>query len=161
VHNALDAAVRDALCEAFELVDADPTITEVHLCGRGPSFCSGGDLTEFGLATDAAVAHRIRLERSVGRTIHRHEDRVVAHLHGACIGAGIELGAFAGRVVADRSTTRIQLPEVAMGLIPGAGGTVSIPRRIGRHRTAYLALTGVTVDVGIAHGWGLVDELDA
>jgi enoyl-CoA hydratase/carnithine racemase len=160
VHNALDAAMRDALCDAFELVDADPSIGEVHLRGAGVSFCSGGDLDEFGTATDAGAAHLVRVARSVGRRIDAHADRVVAHLHGACIGAGIEIGAFAGRIVA-RPDTTIALPELRMGLIPGAGGTVSIPRRIGRHRTAYLALTGVQLDAEHARCWGLVDHVHA
>jgi enoyl-CoA hydratase/carnithine racemase len=50
------------------------------------------------------------------------------------------------------------LPELAMGLVPGAGGTVSLPRRIGRHRTAWLALTGATIDAATALDWGLADE---
>jgi enoyl-CoA hydratase/carnithine racemase len=53
----------------------------------------------------------------------------------------------------------LQLPEVTMGLIPGAGGTASLPRRIGRHRTAWMALTGQFVDVVTAQQWGLVDEV--
>jgi enoyl-CoA hydratase/carnithine racemase len=85
--------------------------------------------------------------------------RIVVHLHGACFGSGIELPAFADRVVA-RPDTRIALPEVRLGLIPGAGGTVSLPRRIGRHRTAYLALSGSTIDAGTAMAWGLVDAID-
>ena len=84
--------------------------------------------------------------------------RVTAHLHGACVGAGIELAAFAGRVVAT-SDTRLALPEVALGLVPGSGGTVSIPRRIGRHRTAWLALGATFVDASTAVRWGLVDEI--
>ncbi len=84
--------------------------------------------------------------------------RVTAHLHGACIGAGIELPAFVGRVVADPDS-RIQLPEIALGLIPGAGGTVSLPRRIGRQRTAWLGLTGARIDAPTALAWGLVDEV--
>ena len=157
VHNALNAAMRDALCEAFDLVTLDPSITEVHLHGDGPSFCSGGDLDEFGLATDAGAAHLIRVARSVGQRVHENADRVTAHLHGASIGAGIEISAFAGRVVADPETM-ISLPEVRMGLIPGAGGTVSLPRRIGRHRTAFLALTGAPLDAETARAWGLVDD---
>lgn len=159
VHNALNAAMRDALVEAFALVAADPSITEVHLRGEGPSFCSGGDLAEFGLARDAAAAHRVRVDRSVGHCVHEHAARVTAHLHGACIGAGIEISAFAGRVLA-RADTTIRLPEVAMGLIPGAGGTVSLPRRIGRHRTAFLALSGRALDAETACRWGLVDDLE-
>jgi enoyl-CoA hydratase/carnithine racemase len=158
VHNAMDAAMRDAICEAFEIVAADPEISEVHLSGDGPSFCSGGDLDEFGSATDAAAAHLIRVARSAGRRVHEHAALVTAHLHGACIGAGIEVPAFAARVVATPDTT-ISLPEVAMGLIPGAGGTVSIPRRVGRLRAAYLMLTGERLDAAAARTWGLVDEV--
>ncbi|MFF3145493.1 enoyl-CoA hydratase/isomerase family protein, partial [Streptomyces sp. NPDC057927] len=84
--------------------------------------------------------------------------RVTAHLHGACVGAGIELAAFAGRVLAAPGTV-IRLPEVGMGLIPGAGGTASLPVRIGRERTAYLALSGDTLSAAQALGWGLVDEI--
>jgi enoyl-CoA hydratase/carnithine racemase len=159
VHNAFNAAMRDALWEAFAVARCDDSIAEVHLRGDGPSFCSGGDLSEFGLATDAAAAHLVRVERSVGRAVDAVADRVTAHLHGACIGAGIELSAFAGRVVA-APATQVRLPEVAMGLVPGAGGTASFPRRIGRHRTAYLALTGTTLDARTALAWGLVDGLD-
>ena len=53
------------------------------------------------------------------------------------------------------------LPEVRLGLIPGAGGTVSLPRRIGRHRTLSLALSGVPIDAGTARAWGLVDDVDS
>ena len=73
-------------------------------------------------------------------------------------GAGVELAAFAGRVTAPAGTT-FRLPEVSMGLIPGAGGTASIPRRIGRWRTLYLALSGVVLDAATAAQWGLIDEV--
>jgi enoyl-CoA hydratase/carnithine racemase len=56
-------------------------------------------------------------------------------------------------------STRIALPELQLGLVPGAGGTVSLPRRIGRHRTAWLALTGSVIDAQTAFDWGLVDEI--
>ena len=158
VRNALDAAMQDGLTEAFGLVALDSTITEVHLRGAGPAFCSGGDLDEFGSFPDPATAHLIRLERSPARAIHAVRDRVTAHLHGACVGSGIELPAFATTVLADPSTV-ISLPEVSLGLIPGAGGTVSLPRRIGRHRTARLALTGEQIDAATACEWGLVDAM--
>lgn len=158
VHNALDARMRDALVEAFELVTLDQSICEVHVRGAGPSFCSGGDLSEFGTTRDAAEAHRIRTSRSVGRALYSCADRVTAHVHGACVGAGVEISAFAHRVEAAPGTT-FRLPEVAMGLVPGAGGTVSVPRRIGRHRCAYLALTGASLDAATALSWGLVDAL--
>ena len=54
---------------------------------------------------------------------------------------------------------RFWLPELSMGLVPGAGGTVSLPRRIGRQRTAWLALTGEPIDAETARAWGLVDQI--
>jgi len=160
VRNALNIAMRDRLLDALDIPAADPSVTDVHLRGAGAVFCSGGDLDEFGTFTDPAAAHLIRLERSIGRSIAAVADRVTAHLHGACAGSGIELPAFASRVIADPSTM-ISLPEVSLGLVPGAGGTVSLPRRIGRHRTAQLGLSGLPVTAGTARAWGLVDELAA
>ena len=157
VRNALDAAMRDDLLAALAVAEADPEL-RVVLRGDGPTFCSGGDLDEFGSAPDPATAHVIRLQRSVGAVLHRLADRTTVHLHGPCAGSGVELAAFAARVVATPDTT-VTLPELRLGLIPGAGGTVSLPARIGRHRTAWLALTAVPIDAERALDWGLVDEI--
>lgn len=159
VRNALSTRMRDQLVDAFALVAADPSIERVELRGAGPSFCSGGDLDEFGTMPDPASAHLLRLQRSAGRAIAVVAERVTAYLHGDCVGSGIELPAFAGTVVARRDA-RMSLPEVSLGLIPGAGGTVSLPRRIGRHRTAALALSGAAIDADTALAWGLVDALE-
>ena len=155
--NALDVTLRDALVEQLHLVGSDPTIEQVVLDGTGTDFCSGGDLDEFGTADDASLAHLVRLERSIGRALARVAPRLTVRLHGACIGSGIELAAFASSVEVHGSAS-IGLPEVAMGLIPGAGGTVSLPSRIGRHRTCRLALTGTRLDGPTARDWGLVDS---
>jgi hypothetical protein len=156
--NAFSAQMRDALVEALRTAVCDASITEVILRGAGPAFCSGGDLDEFGSLPDPATAHGIRSTRNPGRLLAHCADRVRAELQGACVGAGIELPAFARQVVAAQDAF-FQLPEVAMGLVPGAGGTVSIPRRIGRQRTAYLALSGLRLDADTAHRWGLVDAI--
>jgi hypothetical protein len=156
-HNAYTAAMRDALVAALELAVLDPVL-HVTLRGAGRSFCSGGDLAEFGTTTDPDLAHAIRMEQSAGRLLARIADRLTVEVKGACTGAGIELAAFAGHIVADPRTF-FRLPEVRMGLIPGAGGTVSVPRRIGPERTAYLALTGMRLHARDALAWGLVDEL--
>ena len=159
VRNALDARMRDELWEAFLVAASDPTLT-VRWSGAGPSFCSGGDLDEFGSLPDPASGHLIRLTRSIGLAVHRITDRVTVHVHGSCAGSGVELPAFAGTVVA-APDARFSLPELQLGLVPGAGGTVSLPRRIGRHRTAWLALTGEVIDADRAASWGLVDRIDA
>jgi enoyl-CoA hydratase/carnithine racemase len=158
VHNAYNAAMRDGLYQALAVAAADPTITGVDLFGAGPSFCSGGDLTEFGTLDDPAHAHVVRTGQSPARLLFDLAERVTAHLHGSCIGSGIELPAFARHVRADPGT-RFQLPELAMGLIPGAGGTVSVARRIGFQRTAWLVLSGRFIDASTAEAWGLVDQV--
>ncbi len=117
----------------------------MELRGEGGSFCSGGDLDEFGTRPDPATAHLVRLARSPGWLLHQLAARTHVVVHGPCRGSGVELPAFAGRVTAHPDAT-FALPEVAMGLIPGAGGTVSLVRRIGRHHTARLALTGRVID---------------
>ena len=158
-HNAFSATVRDGLTEALLLASTDTSLKQVTLKGAGPSFCAGGDLDEFGEARNAAVAHLTRTTRSPGRLIYRLGDKVHARLHGACIGAGIEMTAFAKRVVA-KDDAFFALPEVGFGLVPGAGGTVSIPRRIGTHRTALLGLSGQRIDASLALDWGLIDAVE-
>jgi len=157
--NALDARMRDELIEGFAVAAADPGIMAVELRGEGRAFCAGGDLDEFGSRTDPASAHLIRLQRSVARALSHLPVLTVAHVHGACVGSGIELAAFADRVVAALDT-EIALPEIGLGLVPGAGGTVSLTRRIGRLRAAWLAFSGRTIDAATAFSWGLVDQLE-
>lgn len=159
VHNAYDVRVRDGLVEALSLAVCDDTVARVVLRGDGPSFCSGGDLRGFGVTSDQVWAHTIRTARSPAALLHDLANRLEVRVHGACIGAGLELAAFAGRVVADPATTFL-LPELPMGTIPGAGGTVSLPRRIGRQRTTLLTLGGFWLDARQALRWGLVDALE-
>jgi hypothetical protein len=159
VHNALSAPVRDGLLAALQVAAVDPSVSSVVLRGSGASFCSGGDLDEFGSRPDPATAHLVRLQRSPARVMAGLSDRVEAHIHGSTVGSGIELAAFAGQVVA-HPATRISLPEVRLGLIPGAGGTVSLPRRIGRHATMLLAVGLDGVDAETARAWGLVDRVE-
>jgi hypothetical protein len=158
-HNAVNTALRERLFEALLVACTDPAIESVVLDGAGPSFCGGGDLAEFGTSVDPVTAHLVRLTRSPARLLAELGPRLEVRLHGVAIGAGIEMAAFARRVVAHPDTV-ISLPEVGLGLIPGAGGTVSLPRRIGRHRTAELALAGARIDASTALRWGLVDGLE-
>ena len=159
--NALDTAMRDALVEALTTAVADPTVGAVELRGEGRAFCAGGDLDEFGTRSDPASAHLVRLQRSVARALirlGRIHKVTTAHIHGPTVGSGIELAAWADRVVA-APDTEIALPEIGLGLVPGAGGTVSMPRRVGRLRTAWLAFSGLAIDAETALAWGLVDEI--
>ena len=158
VHNAFNIAMRDQLTEALAVVNLDPTIRQVELRAAGPDFCSGGDLSEFGTGVDPLTNHLVRTTRSPGLALLDCQAGTQAHLHGACIGAGIELPAFCQRVYAT-PVARFRLPEVSMGLVPGAGGTASIPQRIGRQRSAWMAITGVAIDAPTALAWGLIEEI--
>ena len=145
VLNAFNAAMRDELVAALQVAVLDPSVTSVVLRGAGDSFCSGGDLDEFGSRPDPGPPPTW------------------------CDCSGARAGPWPRWPTGPRSTstgrrwapasswppspagwwptaaTRISLPEVHLGLIPGAGGTVSLPRRIGRHATMLLAV-GLTVD---------------
>ncbi|MGW5382226.1 enoyl-CoA hydratase/isomerase family protein [Nocardia sp. NPDC003963] len=158
--NAYGTALRDGLVEALRTATLAEGFTRIVLDGSGSSFCSGGDLDEFGHTPDTATAHLIRTRGGAARLTARLAERLEVRLHGHCVGAGIEISAFAGRVIAAPDTV-IRLPEVAMGLIPGAGGTVSVPRRIGRRRALHLFVTGTALGAEQAREWGLVDEITA
>ncbi len=155
-HNALDVSLRDTLVEALRASALDDG--PITLRGEGPSFCSGGDLADFGSFPDPVQAHLIRSTRLPARAVAEVRHRLTVEVHGACVGAGVELAAFAERVVAAPGTT-FRLPEVAMGLVPGSGGTWSVTHRIGPQRTNWLALTGTAIDVDLARRWRLVDEV--
>lgn len=160
-HNAFSTDARAALLEALDVARLDPSVDEVIVSGNGPSFCSGGDLAEFGSFADPASAHIARVQHSPALVLDeltaRLGKRCIARVHGQVLGSGLEMAAFCGWVEA-QSDSVFGLPELGLGLIPGAGGTVSITRRIGRWRTAYLVLSGRTIDAATALRWGLVDR---
>ena len=156
--NAYGAQVRDGLVAALQVAVMDPGIEKVLLDGAGPSFSAGGDLDEFGTTPDLAIAHLIRTRSGAARLMARLSDRIEVQVHGSCVGAGIEVPAFAADVCAHPDTV-FRLPEISMGLIPGAGGTVSIPRRIGRWRSYHLFLSGAAINTERALDWGLIDSI--
>lgn len=159
-HNAFSTDARAALLEALAVAQLDPSVTGIVLSGNGPSFCSGGDLAEFGTFADPASAHLARTRHSPALALDALTARLGrscrAEVHGRVLGSGLEMAAFCGWIAA-RDDSVFGLPELGLGLIPGAGGTVSVTRRIGRWRTAYLVLSGRTVGAEIARAWGLVD----
>ncbi len=160
-HNAFSTDARAALLDALAVAQLDPSVTGIVLSGNGPSFCSGGDLAEFGTFADPASAHLARTRHSPALALDELTARLGracrAEVHGSVMGSGLEMAAFCGWVTA-RDDSVFGLPELALGLLPGAGGTVSVTRRIGRWRTAYLVLSGRTIDADTALAWGLVDE---
>ena len=159
-HNAFSTDARAALLEALTVAQLDSSVDELVLTGNGPSFCSGGDLAEFGTFRDPSNAHLARTRYSPALALDALTARLGkacrAEVHGSVLGSGLEMASFCGRVEAGADSV-FGLPELTLGLIPGAGGTVSVTRRIGRWRTAYLVLSGVTIDADTALAWGLAD----
>ncbi|MDE2596818.1 MAG: enoyl-CoA hydratase/isomerase family protein [Sphingomonadales bacterium] len=156
--NAIDVAVRDQLAEAFELAALDPSITAVSLRGAGRTFSLGADLAEFGTTPDPATAHFIRAQTLPAHALARCADKLDVHVKGGCVGSGLEMAAWARHLTASPDAW-FHLPELAMGVIPGAGGCVSLLRRIGRHRTALLVLSGKRLSARAASDWWLVDAI--
>jgi enoyl-CoA hydratase/carnithine racemase len=159
-HNAFSTDARAALLEALTVAQLDPSVSGIVLSGNGPSFCSGGDLAEFGTFADPASAHLARTRHSPALALDALTARLGrscrAEVHGWVMGSGLEMAAFCGWIEAQDDSV-FGLPELGLGLIPGAGGTVSVTRRIGRWRTAYLVLSGRVIDADTALAWGLVD----
>lgn len=156
--NATTAEMRDALVEALRVARLDVSIKTVEIRGRGRIFCSGGALGEFGTAQDLAMAHQLRTVRSVALELYRLGPRSRIFIQGAAVGGGMEFAAAAHEIVAQPSVF-FQLPEVSMGLIPGAGGTATVARRMGWQRTAYMALSGTRLRARTALAWGLIDRI--
>lgn len=157
--NAIDRPMRDQLFEAFTLAALDSDVRSIKLRAAGPAFSIGGDLEEFGTTRDPATAHLIRGRTLPALALAPRAEILDVHVQGACVGAGVEIAAFAGRLTAT-SDAWFQLPELAMGLIPGAGGCVSLPRRIGRQRAGLMILSGRRINATTALRWGLIDAIE-
>ncbi len=131
----------------------------IHLRATGADFCARpipDDDRSFPRTRDVSLK-RLRQHPGVAAwLVHR---RLSVHVKGRCTSAGLELMAFASCATAAPDTV-FSIPHVRLGLIFGAGGSVSLSRRIGRWRTTYLALTGEEVNAQTALRWGLIDEID-
>jgi hypothetical protein len=158
--NTIDRAMRDQLFDAVALAVFDTDIRVVKLRAVGVCFSMGADLAEFGTTRDPATAHLIRSRTLPALMLAARAEILDVHVQGGCVGAGLEMAAFAGRLTAT-SDAWFQLPELDMGLIPGAGGCVSVPRRIGRQRAALMILSGRRINAATALRWGLIDAIGA
>ena len=155
--NALDSALLERLCSAIQELAPDETLRVLVLGGHGSAFCAGADVAELA-ALDPASAREF-----VGR-IHRARAAlralpvpVIARLHGAVIGAGLEIAAACDLRVASRGT-RFAMPEVKLA-IPSVVEAALLPRLMGSGRAAWLVLTGEPIDAERACAWGLVEAL--
>ena len=157
--NALGRAVVTGLIEAAERAAAVKTLRAIVLCGAGDkAFCAGADLKERqGLNQDEVRAFVTLLNQSF-RNIETSPKVWIAAIHGACLGGGLELSLCADLRVAQRDAV-IGLPEVRLGILPGAGGTQRLPRLIGMARAKELILTGTRITAAEALALGVVNRV--
>ena len=154
--NALNSAMLSALAAALESLDL-ATLRVVVLAGRGRNFCGGADAAELkGLDPQTAPMFVTRIHE-VCKAIRALPVPVVAKLHGAVIGAGLEIAAACDLRVAAEGT-KFSMPEVRLG-IPSVVEAALLPRLIGSGRAAWLVLTGEPIDARRALEWGLIEEI--
>lgn len=156
--NALDAALIADLDALVSALQARDDVRGIVLTGAGRAFVAGADIAELAALTPAdALALSRRGQQAFGRLEASHKP-VVAAVNGFALGGGCELAmACHVRVAADTAT--FGQPEVKLGLIPGYGGTVRLPRLIGRGMAAQLLLTGERIDAAEALRLGLVTRV--
>lgn len=155
--NAYNVRMRDEFFEALEAVRDDPDARAAVICGAGErAFCAGADLTEFGSAPSQAIARQVRWERDVWGLMAGIRKPLVAAMRGYVIGSGVEIACLCDvRVAADDAV--FAMPEVALGMIPAAGGTQTLRRAIGTGRAMEMILTNRRVGaaeakrIGLAH----------
>ncbi|MFV2053175.1 3-hydroxyacyl-CoA dehydrogenase NAD-binding domain-containing protein [Aliiroseovarius sp. YM-037] len=150
--NALNAAVRTALVDAIDEANADPRTIAIVIIGDGRTFSAGADIDEFGKPFVSPWLPEVcnRVEASA--------KPVVAALHGTTLGGGFELALAAHYRIAD-PRARVGLPEVTLGILPGAGGTQRTPRLAGAAIALDMMLSGRPISADEAASAGLIDEI--
>ena len=150
--NALSQALRLAIAEAIRQTDADASVKAVILIGAGKTFIAGADIREFSLQLPAP-AGRIAYD-----AVDASRKPCIAALHGTALGGGLEIALCCHYRVA-LSSTKVGLPEVTLGLLPGAGGTQRLPRVVGAATALDLITNGTHVDAPRAAQLGILDEI--
>ncbi|HEY0446388.1 MAG TPA: 3-hydroxyacyl-CoA dehydrogenase NAD-binding domain-containing protein [Allosphingosinicella sp.] len=150
--NALSAAVRTGVADAMRRAYADEAVAAIVLICAGRTFFAGADITEFGKPPVEPTL------RQLAEIVEDSPKPLVAAIHGTALGGGLELALVAHFRVAVPSA-RLGLPEVKLGLLPGAGGTQRLPRIVGVQKALEMITSGDPVPAGKAQAMGLVDEL--
>jgi len=152
--NGLGAGVRTAFVKHYEAAKANPEVTAMVVAGAGRMFCAGADISEFGKPepADAPALPPVLDQMEAG------EKPVVAAIHGVALGGGAEVALACHYRVALKSA-RFGLPEVTLGIIPGAGGTQRLPRLIDVKDALELITSGNPVPADKAKALGAIDEV--
>jgi enoyl-CoA hydratase/carnithine racemase len=155
--NALTSRALDELERALRELARDRSLRTVILGGRGRTFCGGADREELSNLTAQTAGAFVTRIHEVCQAIRELPVPVVARLHGAVIGAGLEIAAACDLRVAAEGT-RFAMPEVRLG-IPSVVEAALLPRLMGSGRAAWLVLTGEAIDARRALEWGLIEEI--
>ena len=150
--NAIDQGVRAGLIAAIAAAAEDPQVKAILLACEGRTFLSGADLSEF----DSAVPEPGYAK--VMAALEGCAKPVVAALHGSVLGGGLEV-AMACHYRLAVTTTRLGLPEITLGVLPGAGGTQRLPRLIGAKAALEMMISGAPISAGAALDIGLIDRV--
>ena len=161
VINAYNIQMRDELFESLAAAKDDSDVRVLVLSGSGErGFCAGADLTEFGTAPSLAVARRVRWERDVWGLFLSIRKPMIAAVHGFVIGSGVEMACLCDvRIASDDAV--FSMPEVALGMVPAAGGTQTLPRVVGVGAALELMLINRRVTASEAKDMGLVHRVVA
>jgi enoyl-CoA hydratase len=157
--NALNRATLTDLSEAVRRAGSDEAVRGVVITGAGAkAFVAGADISELSALSPMQAVELSRQGQRVFREIELLRKPVIAAINGFALGGGCEL-ALACHLRVASEHARIGLPEVSLGLIPGYGGTVRLPRLIGRGRALEMILSGAQIDAAEAHRIGLVNRV--
>lgn len=157
--NTYNIQMRDDLFETLSAIKDDNEVRAVIFKGAGEkAFCAGADLSEFLTAPSPVIARQVRFERDVWGLFSDIPQPLIAALHGYVLGSGIEIALFCDIRIASIDA-KFGLPEVALGIIPAAGGTQTLPRTIGQTRALELLLTNRWISAEEAFNAGLVNQV--
>ncbi len=157
--NVYNLQMRDELYQVLGAIKDDPEVKVAIFSGAGErAFCAGADLTEFLTAPPPVVARQVRWERDVWGLFLSINKPFIATLHGYVLGSGLEIALCCDiRLAAE--DTQFGLPEVALGIIPAAGGSQTLPRVIGKAKALEILLTGRWIKAEEAHHLKLVNQI--
>ncbi len=150
--NPLSSGVRVGLCDQFDKANSDENVRGIVLKGAGNAFIAGADISEFGQKMEGPDLH------TALKNIEYSEKPVVAAINGPALGGGLETALCCNyRIATEKSI--VGLPEVNLGLLPGAGGTQRLPRIVGPSQALKIMLSGVPVPAKKALDQGILDGI--
>jgi len=144
---------------ALDRLALDPAVRVLVVTGAGTrAFCAGSDVGEFPALMHDVASRKLVLENQAYSKLADFPRPTIAALDGLAYGGGLELAVCCDLLIAG-ADVRLALPEVRLGVFPGSGGTVRVPRRVGEGRAKELMFTGEPIDAETALGWGLLNRV--